>query len=299
MKILIFWDSITQWYYDLENWWWVEKNLEKLIFLSKKHTKKIVFIWLTNVNEKLASTKKDFFKNNRIKKFDEIIKKIAIKNNCDYLEIFDLLKNSDLEDWLHPNNLGHKKIFEKVKEKLENNMEKILSIHWKWSDINSSNWIRRKKIFLENDMILDAFQFDRNIDPTYESWKKTFEKINFSKYEKIFVNSLWWLMVCKYLDEKKIKLKKLVMTVPWKSISVEKWLRPNMLKIYDDFEKNWFDLNIDKIIIIHAKDDKKVPFENGKNFAKKIWAKFIALEEWWHSLEKYFDFTAKIVKNGV
>gem|GEM_PF-4084745 len=39
-------------------------------------------------------------------------------------------------------------------------------------------------------MILDAFQFDRNIDPTYESWKKTFEKINFSKYEKIFVNSL-------------------------------------------------------------------------------------------------------------
>jgi len=175
-------------------------------------------------------------------------------------------------------------------------MQKILSIHWKWSDINSLRSQKRKKVFLENDMILEMYQFDRSEDPTYESWKKTFDEIDFSKYEKIFANSLWWIMVCKYLDEKKIKLKKLVMTVPWKSVSTEKWLRPNVAKIWQDFEENWFNLLVDEIIIIHAKDDETVPFENAKYFAKKINAKFIALETWWHSLENYFNFIAKIVK---
>jgi predicted alpha/beta hydrolase family esterase len=37
-------------------------------------------------------------------------------------------------------------------------------------------------------------------------------------------------------------------------------------------------LLVDKIIIIHAKDDETVYFENAKNFAKKINAEFLALE---------------------
>jgi hypothetical protein len=39
-------------------------------------------------------------------------------------------------------------------------------------------------------MILEMYQFDRSEDPIYESWKRTFDKIDFSKYEKIFANSL-------------------------------------------------------------------------------------------------------------
>jgi predicted alpha/beta hydrolase family esterase len=37
-------------------------------------------------------------------------------------------------------------------------------------------------------------------------------------------------------------------------------------------------LLVDEIVIIHAKDDETVPFENAKYFAKKINAEFIALE---------------------
>jgi lysophospholipase L1-like esterase len=197
MRLLIFWDSITEWYYDFEKWGWAnmlkvylwqknnwidvgilgiswdeipdilkrfdvntksftekyndetafifavwindsvtnidwtknrsslekfEQNLEKLILKAKKYNPKFIkFIWLTNVNEKLVSpfpwsTTWKCYTNERIKKFDEILKKVSQKNECEYLEIFWIFENSDLEDWLHPNFKWHKKIFEKVKE---------------------------------------------------------------------------------------------------------------------------------------------------------------------------------------
>jgi lysophospholipase L1-like esterase len=196
MRLLIFWDSITEWYSDFEKWGWAnmlkinfwkennwievgiswiswneipdilerfdvttkafiekyndevafifavwindsvtnidetknrfsfeefEKNLENLIKKAKKYNPKFIkFIWLTNVNEELVSpfplsTTWKCYKNIRIKKFDEIIEKISLKNNCDFIKMFWILKNSDLEDWLHPNFEGHKKIFEIVK----------------------------------------------------------------------------------------------------------------------------------------------------------------------------------------
>jgi len=197
MRLLIFWDSITEWYYDFENWGWAnrlkiffwkqrndieiwiswiagdeipdilarfdittkaftekynderafifavwindsvtnidesknrysyedfEKNLEILIKKAKKYNPKFIkFIGLTNVNENLVcpflwSTTWKCYKNDRIKKFDEIIKNVSEKNNCEYLEMFWIFEKSDLEDWLHPNSKWHKKMFEKIKD---------------------------------------------------------------------------------------------------------------------------------------------------------------------------------------
>ena len=197
MRLLIFWDSISEWYWDLENagwanrlkiYFWKQKinmevgisaiawdevpdilkrfditskaflekynedviflfaiwindsvtnidktknryskndfkeNLEKVIQKSQKFSpKKIIFLWLTNVDEKLvapakfSSSWKCYF-NDRIQEFNSVIKEIAENNNCDFIEIFGLLDNIDLADWLHPNSKWHQKIFEKVKE---------------------------------------------------------------------------------------------------------------------------------------------------------------------------------------
>jgi len=98
-----------------------KENLEKLIKKAQKFLpRKIIFLWLTNVDEKLvapakfSSTWKCYF-NDRIKEFNSIIKEVSEKNNCNYIEIFGLLNNIDLADWLHPNSKWHQKIFEKVK----------------------------------------------------------------------------------------------------------------------------------------------------------------------------------------
>ena len=101
-------------------------------------------------------------------------------------------------------------------------MLKILWIHGRWSNINSDGYKERKKVFKKLWMELDLYQFDTALDPTYESWKKTFDKIDFSKYQIVYANSLGWIMVCKYLSKNKIPLKRFVMSGVWKSFSTEK-----------------------------------------------------------------------------
>ena len=104
-----------------------ENNLKLLIFKAKTYKpKNITFIWLTNVNENLVcpfpwSDSWKCYKNSRIKKFDEVIEKIALKNDCDYIKMFWVLENSDLDDGIHPNNTWHKKMFEKIWKNLQNN----------------------------------------------------------------------------------------------------------------------------------------------------------------------------------
>ena len=102
-----------------------ENNLKLLIEKARKYNpEKIVFVWLTNVDESLlnpfpwSSTWK-CYKNERIKKFDKIIKEIALKNNFWYIPLFWLLENNEFIDWLHPNSIWHKKIFEKILDYLK------------------------------------------------------------------------------------------------------------------------------------------------------------------------------------
>ncbi|WKZ26558.1 MAG: GDSL-type esterase/lipase family protein [Candidatus Paceibacterota bacterium] len=100
------------------------KNLQEIIRKAKNITPNIIFIGFKNVDETKTmpvSWKDIYYVNAEIKKYDEIMKDVCKENNIPYLDIFGLLKNEDFEDGLHPNTLGHKKIFEKVKNFLEEN----------------------------------------------------------------------------------------------------------------------------------------------------------------------------------
>ena len=120
-------DSVTNvdWTKNLYSLKDFENNLETLILKAKKYNpKNITFIGLTNINEKLVcplsqSSTWKCYKNERIKKFDEVIEKITIKNNYDYIKMFWILENKDLDDWLHPNNIWHKKMFERILKKIK------------------------------------------------------------------------------------------------------------------------------------------------------------------------------------
>ena len=104
-----------------------KKNIQKLIKLAQKFSPKIIFIGITSVDEVKTTpyTTNKLYKNEYIKKYNEIIKSVCEKNKIYFIEIFENWINSDykklLEDGLHPNSEGHQKIFESVKNFLIEN----------------------------------------------------------------------------------------------------------------------------------------------------------------------------------
>lgn len=107
----------------------IENNIQKIVDLAKNFSEKIVFVGLTPVDERktnpLPWASKFSVKNENIKKYDEIIKKVCKKNKIPFIELFDnwlkINYNDLLEDGQHPNSQGHEKIFENVKDFLVKN----------------------------------------------------------------------------------------------------------------------------------------------------------------------------------
>ena len=99
-----------------------KNNIIALINSAKKYTDNILFIGLTKVDESkvtpLPWNKDKCYLNNKIIDFDKELKSICLENNVDYLYIYDLLEVDVLFDGLHPNNVGHQKICDKVKTKI-------------------------------------------------------------------------------------------------------------------------------------------------------------------------------------
>jgi len=98
-----------------------QTNLVELINQAKNFSDKIVFIGLTKVEESKVmpapwSDKKISYDNDNIMKYNTVIKKISNDNNLPFIDLLDLLEPNDLNDGLHPNSEGHKKMFLKIKE---------------------------------------------------------------------------------------------------------------------------------------------------------------------------------------
>ena len=203
MRIVVFWDSISEWFWDYENGWWVNRLkidywkkywYEKIVMnygisaytsenlvncfdsffsaVSKREPGKekesivvfaigindssevistwdkrvsidrfreniqtlinkcqsevlirnVVCVWNINVNESVINNSEDgehHFYNKDIQEYNSVLKKLAEKTTCSYIDLFWLMENDDLEDGLHPNANGHKKICEVIKRYLK------------------------------------------------------------------------------------------------------------------------------------------------------------------------------------
>lgn len=102
-----------------------ENNLEKLLNISSSFVGKVIFLSLTPVDESktcpIPWDQDKFYYNNNVGEYNQIIKEFCGHNNLDFIDVFQIVKQEDLEDGLHPNTEGHKKIFEKVKKYLREN----------------------------------------------------------------------------------------------------------------------------------------------------------------------------------
>jgi lysophospholipase L1-like esterase len=106
-----------------------EKNVKKLIIVSKKLSSKVIFVGLMPADESKTNPvewERDVnYKNESIEKYNDMLRIVCMKNKIYFIDVFDIWKESDykhlLEDGLHPNTEGHQKLFETVKDYLTEN----------------------------------------------------------------------------------------------------------------------------------------------------------------------------------
>jgi acyl-CoA thioesterase I len=101
-----------------------KRNIFEIIKRAKRFSKKIVFLEVGPVDERLtkpvAWDKDCFYENKKIAAFNKILNKIAREKGVDVIKIFGDWKKINyqklLADGIHPNDKGHKYIFEKVRD---------------------------------------------------------------------------------------------------------------------------------------------------------------------------------------
>ena len=99
-----------------------QKNIESLIEKAQKYTNKVIFVGLTRVDEDIipqnleSSVYTESFINTEINEYDHILKITCDKHKIKYIDVQDILKTDELSDGLHPNEIGHQKLADKIYE---------------------------------------------------------------------------------------------------------------------------------------------------------------------------------------
>lgn len=75
-------------------------------------------------------------------------------------------------------------------------------------------WLQQK--FLRSDILCQTLEMPAPYNPTYQSWKKTFEQLNTEELSIIVAHSAGSGFILKWLQENpQIKLEKLILVAPW------------------------------------------------------------------------------------
>ncbi|MBI4086592.1 hypothetical protein HY416_01270 [Candidatus Kaiserbacteria bacterium] len=103
-----------------------EKNLAKLLFLSRKIADKVMFVGLTEVDESktmpILCDIERYYDNESVREYNGIIENCCEKNDVEYVSMKGVVVADDLEDGLHPNSHGHEKMFQAVLKKLDTHL---------------------------------------------------------------------------------------------------------------------------------------------------------------------------------
>jgi len=99
------------------------KNLRFLFEEAKKYTDKIGFIGLMKVDDSKVSpipwNTAQYYDKESVLKFDVAIKEFCEENDLPYLYMYDLLGDENMPDGLHPDAVGHEKMFLRIKDFFE------------------------------------------------------------------------------------------------------------------------------------------------------------------------------------
>jgi lysophospholipase L1-like esterase len=101
-----------------------ESNIQALINRARKQTSRLAFVGLTPVDEtkttpRIHRENTKYYKNKIIQNYNSVIVSVCKREEIQFIDLSNLLKDSDLEDGLHPTSNGHRIIFDKVKPVVE------------------------------------------------------------------------------------------------------------------------------------------------------------------------------------
>ena len=94
-------------------------NMQEIFANTRRYTNGLVVPGLTRINDQLQqplSSSGRLYDNSRIGEFDSGLRKLCELNGGLYIPIHDVLLPEDFVDGLHPNSLGHFKIFGRIVE---------------------------------------------------------------------------------------------------------------------------------------------------------------------------------------
>lgn len=110
------------------NWTSLEQyknNLQALVDKASKFTDKIVFCGPKKIDESKTTPvpwrTSLHYREKDILEYGRVLESVAKENDVPYLQLYDTLRFDDLADGIHPNESGHQKIFEKVRDFLLSN----------------------------------------------------------------------------------------------------------------------------------------------------------------------------------
>lgn len=101
------------------------RNLRELVKIGREFTEAIVFVGLMPCDEaKTMPIPWDpegliCYDNVRLKAYDDAIRTFCEQEKLPYVDLWDALVPDELKDGLHPNSEGHRKLFEVIKDKIE------------------------------------------------------------------------------------------------------------------------------------------------------------------------------------
>lgn len=101
------------------------RNLKSILKICQKAVRDVVVVGLFKVDEDRVSPlpwgPNKAYINKNIIKYSGIIESICEKMKIDYIDVLDLLGAKDLDDGIHPNTVGHGKLFKRIKDYLIEN----------------------------------------------------------------------------------------------------------------------------------------------------------------------------------
>jgi predicted alpha/beta hydrolase family esterase len=119
-------------------------------------------------------------------------------------------------------------------------------------------------------------------------------------------HSLWTRVSTGYIIKNNIKLERLILVSPCITAKRKDWTdRHELIDFFSDYKIWELDSRFDKlkklvneIIVIASLDDTAVPFEESKQFAEIIWAKFIEVDWYGHFNDSEYEILNKLVQFG-
>lgn len=105
-----------------------KQNVKEIISKAKKYTKDVLWVGLAKGDDNqttplIRSTTGKCYDKQNIKKYNSIIRNICEAQQAEFIDIYEKLSDKDFDDGLHPNIVGHTKIFEQVRNSLEKYIE--------------------------------------------------------------------------------------------------------------------------------------------------------------------------------